>query len=777
MLTPKFWITVASRNSSSPQFAFLSSQSRYFVGPACHTRNNTMNIKRYASIASLVIGSSSAWTSSNLHHYPNGIDSSFKRGIQKHFEPTASGGRQASTLLHQSAIVEEMDTTNQEEDSLTPSSPEIAGRGQPVARGSILNVFRGGLVAVRVDDDLLKAYQGGSITPKVDDTTQTLPSTLTSTSSFNSLGKRSVAVATELTHFLFSLCESRSHPFLFVRWFYFMFSSGGDLIGRQVVFDNDGTTGVVVVHRPPVIYVYTDEMKENTKTSQPSDTLEGTVTVLDNLFTIHVPDDALRVDCFGKSETTDRSGSTKLLSRPIFSPIPQVKDIKLINKPLVTGVTMFDALAPIGKGQNMLLVGHDIQDMRRYVCDMLTIQAKKDTDVSATSSAKCIYAATGGKHEQDQVRSLLEGAGVLGDVVLVTMNGDKNDSDEASDAAEATVVAATACAIAESLALEGGMDTFVVVDTINQHKKLWDVTTRVLVDVFGVDAVVKGDRDGGASSEMRAFFSSLIQRSAHYKQSRGGGSVTLLLLQTIPRIHGGNTENMIFSPDDFNGSPDKVKERISLLVQKNIPLSAATLRKIQIPIPSVEEGMRRLALQHVDDLISMSDGQIWFDERLEESGRRPPMDFQRSVTRIGIGADTESRADAPAMRRVVEGLRLDLSQAESMDGAEIETTASQRQMRNTQAWLLAMHQPSASGARKLSESCVAMLAASTGCLNDSIDRGVKAGSEDGEMLIRNLLQHVNSVVPEAMRDIDTTLDFSQETKDVVQRAIQSFFEQ
>lgn len=563
------------------------------------------------------------------------------------------------------------------------------------------------------------------------------------------------------------------------------------MIGRQVVFDNDGTTGVVVVHRPPVIYVYTDEMKEGTKTNQPNGSLEGTVTVLDNLFTIHVPTNARQVDCFGMSERATReesaTGTTKLRSRPIFSPIPQVREIDLINKPLVTGVTMFDALAPIGKGQNMLLVGHDIQDMRQYVCDMLSIQTKKDaapapldgsaTTTTTTSSTKCVYASTGGKDDQDQVRNLLEGAGVLDDVVLVTMNGDKGGgSDVASDAAEATVVAAAACAIAESFALDDGMDTFVVVDNINLHKKLWDVTTRVLVDVFGVDSVVKGDRDGGASSEMRAFFSSLVQRSAHYKKSRGGGSVTLLLLQTIPRIHGGNSEDMVFSPEDFKDSPEKVKERINLLVQKQIPLSAATLRKIQIPVPSVEEGMRRLALQHVDDLISMSDGQIWLDERLEESGRRPPMDFQRSVTRIGIGADTESRADAPAMRRVVEGLRLDLSQAESMDGAEITTRASQRQRRNAQAWLLAMHQPSAFGARKLSESCVTMLAASNGYLNDSIDAGVKAGSMDGDVLIRNLLQHVTTAVPDAMSEIDRTQDFSQETKEAILEAIQSYFE-
>jgi F-type H+-transporting ATPase subunit alpha len=546
--------------------------------------------------------------------------------------------------------------------------------------------------------------------------------------------------------------------------------TGGDLIGRQVYFEN-GSTGVVVNHRPPIVFVYVDD-KSNSGCDRERQQEEGTVTVYDNLFSIEIPENIRHADCFGriiKLDDVDNSNDN-ILTRPIFAPIPQVKDIALINKPLVTGVTMFDALAPIGKGQNMLLVGHDIEDMRKYVTDVVSIQTKQQP------ATKCIYALTGNKTDQSYVKNLFEAAGVDKDVILVTCNDNGSDDDAESKAAEATAVAATACAIAESFALEKGMDTLVIVDTIDQHKKIWDTTTRVLVDVFGVDSVVKGDRDGGASSEMRAFFSSLVQRSAQYNSKRGGGSVTLLLLQTIPRIVNENDDETIFTPEDFEQTPDKIKERINLLVQKNIPLTATTLRKIQIPVPSADEGKKRLVLQHVDDLISMSDGQIWLDERLEQSGRCPPMDFQRSVTRIGIGADTQSRADAPAMRRVVEGLRLDLSQAESMDGADIESVASKKQLRTAQAWLLAMHQPSASDARKLSESCVVMLAASSGAFNDSLDNGIVPGSPEGEVLVRDLLHHISSKVPDAMNEIDSTLDFSSDTKEVLIQAVRSYFD-
>lgn len=548
--------------------------------------------------------------------------------------------------------------------------------------------------------------------------------------------------------------------------------SGGDLTGRQVIFGNDGKRGVVVIHRPPMIFVYKDNGSADDSESVEA-SIEGTVTVLDNLLSIDAPSNVHKIDCFGRStsKTNDSSDSTKTLTRPIFAQIPKVKDIALINKPLVTGVTMFDALAPIGKGQNMLLVGHDIEDMQRYALDIVSIQKSK--------GVKCVYASTGSDEKQRTFKGLLESAGLEDDVVLVSSPDKKQgDMDDASSAVEGIVTAATACAIGEAFALEEGMDTLVIVDSIDEHKKLWDITTRSLVDVFGVDAVVKSDRDGGASSEMRAFFSSLVQRSAQFNKKRGGGSVTLLLLQTIPKIVDVKDENdLVFTPDDFEGSPVKVLERLDLLVKKNIPLTAANLRKIQIPVPSTEEGMRRLALQHVDDLISMSDGQIWLDERLQNSGRLPAMDFQRSVTRIGIGADTESRADAAAMRRVVEGLRLDLSQAESMDGADFETNASKKQMRSAQAWLLAMHQPPLTNARKLSESCVALLAASSGALDDTIDNGVLAGSEEGTRLMSGLLDYVNEKIPDALDEIDSTLDFTEETKSSIIEVIKSYVEQ
>ena len=547
-------------------------------------------------------------------------------------------------------------------------------------------------------------------------------------------------------------------------------AASGDFQGNQVVFP-DGTEAVVVAHRPPLVFCFSDHQKK----AEPQD---GLVKILKRKTSLKVSPSVHAVDCFGKplrNDDDDESSAEvavagdgaddSLNERAIFSPTPGIADIALINTCMLTGTTMIDTLAPIGRGQNMLLIGEDSSQMRGLALDFMRTQNR-------LGHTKCVYAAT--DTDPDEAWQRMQDAGLANDIHFVGRPRDSGSGDDMSRAAAAVTTASTACAIAESYALQKGLHTLVVIDNIDLHKVFWDATTRVLVDVFGIDAVVESDRSGGASSEMRGFFSSLIQRSSQYKEKRGGGSVTLLLIATIP---SSKTDvDTVFEPSEFEQMPDVFKTRIQLLTQKKIPLTATNLLKIGIPVPSASEGQRRLILQHIDDLMSMSDGQIWLDERLQAKGQQPPVDPQRSITRVGIGADTQSRADAPALRSIAEGLRLDLSQAMSLDGAEA-TTASEKQRKRQQALLLAMYQTAGSGGRRLAESCCALLAAKEGYLDAAVDAGALAGTEKGDQLMRNLLDHTTSVAAEAMDDIDESLSISVKDRAELKEAIVSFFHQ
>ena len=652
--------------------------------------------------------------------------------------PPKGSLHQSQTGLFMSTVaLPEQETAASAEDMAKTTASDKAFTnqvaGEVVAEGSIMSVFKGGFAAVQLNDEIIADTNSEGQSFSVD-----TPPAMGGENN----NKRSKRTSNKKNG-----------------------QKGEDLVGRLAKLP-DGSLAVVMALRPPMAFVYSE--------SDIQVDGDGVVEVYESMAKIAIPS-AIKeggglMTCFGKLEEAESPIELSGLERAMFAPIPQVKDIALINSPMLTGTTMVDALAPIGKGQNMLLIGSDLSEMRGLACDFLTTQVKNPT-------TKCIYAAT---QDRSEVLNKLKEAGIADDVVVVATRAkeDGGASDTVSEEVEATSVAATACAIGEAFAVEEGKDALVIVDTIDAHKDLWDATTRVLVDVYGSDAVVKADREGAASSEMRAFYSSLIQRAAQFNANNGGGSVTLALLTTIPGDddvdgkEGG--EDTVFAPEDFADCGDKIKTRIDMLVSKNIPLSTTNLRKIQIPIPSASEGKKRMALQHVDDLISMSDGQIWLDDELQKAGQRPPMDPQRSITRVGIGADTQSRADAPAIRRVVEGVRLDLAQAANMDGAE-DTNASTKQIRQRKAWLLAVHQEEGHGGRTLAESCAVLLAAQNGLLNDSIDAGHLAGTKEGQEVVDKLLQHMKDTVPTAMESINETLDATPEVKKELEDALDAFF--
>lgn len=548
---------------------------------------------------------------------------------------------------------------------------------------------------------------------------------------------------------------------------------GEDFVGKAVRLSG-GRRGTIVAQRPPMAFVQTDFNHWSANDTEE----DKVVTILGSRTSVSVSNTLFGsiVDCYGNAIDHDIKMDAKdVVERAIFPPIPKVSDIALINSPLLTGTAMVDALTPIGKGQNMLIIGQDTGVGQRDIAiSAIKAQVK-------SKKVKCIYAlTTENKKERESVLNQLKDAGVLDDIVVVAARDRPEqeglDCVQTIDACESITVAATACSIAEALALSQGEDTFVIVDDIDQHKIFWDWTTRVLVDVYGVDAIVQDDKEGGASSEMRGFYSTLIQRAAQWNEKNGGGSMTLVLITNLEGNVGGlGEEDITFTAEDFAESSEKVKARIKILTDKDIPLTPETLRKIQIPLPSASESerKRRLALQHSDDLISMSDGQIWLDETLYKSGQRPAMDAQKSITRIGVGADTNSRADAPAFRSLVGGLRFDFAQANALDGAQANSGADKLTLKK-EAYLLGMHQE-LGAERSLGENCAVLLAASMRKLDKIIQDGGKAGTELGQTCIDGLVEHVRKYASNQLEEIDTTLDMTPETRKQLEVIIDEYF--
>ena len=110
-----------------------------------------------------------------------------------------------------------------------------------------------------------------------------------------------------------------------------------------------------------------------------------------------------------------------------------------------------------------------------------------------------------------------------------------------------------------------------------------------------------------------------------------------------------------------------------------------------------------------------------------------------------------------------------------MKASHLAYEASKKQIRRRNALLLAMHQEEGEGGRILSESCIALLAASNGFLDDAVDGGKLAGTEAGQQIMGNMIDHVKSSAPDALATIDESLDLSDDTKKAVLEALESYF--
>jgi len=615
----------------------------------------------------------------------------------------------------------------------------------------------------------------------------------------------------------------------------------GDLTGRTVTFPNS-SKGIVVAHRHPIAFVLIDD--NNSSSSQDATTTKCSISTESVTLNPSSIPSGSTIDYLGRHVSILKDGtvgqslpraaalgsgnkidwSTRGSSspaaaaismtvdaalagggeegvRPIFVPIPKISDIGLIDSPLVTGITAVDALTPIGKGQNMLVIGEEDDasvgvNKRKWMINLLRNVVNNHEQDSGADAMKCFYGLTSGDgNVKSSVWNGIHEAGIAEDVVTVVSNYDSNSNEEGAsregsmptekvmEAAEAVAVAAAAVTLGEHHALTTGGDAVVIIDDINLHKSLWDMTTQELVRVYGVDAVVDADLNGGSSSELRGFFSALIQRAARYNAKNGGGSVTLIMLSTLPdpadEEAERNEDDPTFEVSDFESMSDKIKARLEMLVKANVPLTASNLRKIQIPVPqpSASEDAKRLALQHVDDLISMSDGQVWLDSTLAKEGRSPPLDPSRSLTRVGVGADTQTcRADAPALRSVVGSLRFQFQQAmDVMDASASSAVGDTKAVRRRDAFLLAMHQEPME-VRKLSQECISLLAASSGYLDGVVAEGGVAGTAKGKEGLEGMLEFVDSKAGEIMQSIDVTLDLSVEDRNVLDAAIGSYFE-
>ena len=202
------------------------------------------------------------------------------------------------------------------------------------------------------------------------------------------------------------------------------------------------------------------------------------------------------IDGLGPIETT--------ATRPIEVIAPGVITRKSVDTPLETGITMIDAITPIGRGQRELIIGDRQTGKTAIAIDTIINQKGKNV--------LCIYVAIGQKNSTvAQIVDKLKSFGAM-DYTLVV-------SATASEPAPLLYVAPYAgCAIAEEWMFQG-KDVLIVYDDLSKHAVSYRTLSLLLKRSPGREAY---------PGDVFYLHSRLLERACKLDEKYGGGSITAL---------------------------------------------------------------------------------------------------------------------------------------------------------------------------------------------------------------------------------------------------------
>jgi F-type H+-transporting ATPase subunit alpha len=266
---------------------------------------------------------------------------------------------------------------------------------------------------------------------------------------------------------------------------------------------------------------------------------------------------------------------------PVERPAPPIMDRAPVSAPLQTGIKVIDALIPVGRGQRELILGDRQTGKTAIAID--TILNQRDQNVL------CVYCAIGQRASGvAKVIATLRDHGAMEYTVVVVTEG--NDPPGL-----AYVAPYAATSIAEYF-MEQGRDVLIVYDDLTHHARAYRELSLLLRRPPGREAF---------PGDIFYIHSRLLERATHFREERGGGSLTAL------------------------------------------PIIETEAQDISAYIPT--------------NLISITDGQIYLSPSLFELGVLPAVDVGKSVSRVG------GKAQRAAYRAVAGDLKLAYAQFEELE--------------------------------------------------------------------------------------------------------------
>src|SRR6056300_1546131 len=275
-----------------------------------------------------------------------------------------------------------------------------------------------------------------------------------------------------------------------------------------------------------------------------------------------------------------------------------------VTEPLQTGIKAIDAMIPVGRGQRELVIG-DRQTGKTTVCIDTILNQKEFYD--AGEPVYCIYVAVGQKASTvANIAKTLEDAGALAYTTIVAAN--------ASDPAPMQFYAPFAGAAIGEYFRDTGRPALIIYDDLSKQAVAYREVSLLLRRPPGREAY-PGD----------VFFlhSRLLERAAK-----------VIADDAIAK--------------DMNDLPDSLKP----IVKGGGSLTA---------LPIIETQAGDVSAYIPTNVISITDGQIFLESNLFNSGVRPAINVGISVSRVGGNAQIKS------MKKVAGTLKLDQAQFRELE--------------------------------------------------------------------------------------------------------------
>lgn len=312
-------------------------------------------------------------------------------------------------------------------------------------------------------------------------------------------------------------------------------------------------------------------------------------------------------------------GETILL--PLERKAPGVIYREPVAEPLQTGLKAIDALIPIGRGQRELIIGDRQTGKTSIAID--TIINQKNTHIDG-NGVFCIYVAIGQKGSTiAQVNQTLEKYGAKEYTIIV--------SAPASAPAPLRYVSAYAGAAIGEYFRDTGRHALIIYDDLSKQAVAYREVSLLLKRPPGREAY---------PGDVFYLHSRLLERAAKINKN-----------DSVAR-------NMNDVPEPLR---DKLKGGGSLTA---LPIIETQAGDVSAYIPT--------------NVISITDGQIFLQSNLFNSGVRPAIDVGISVSRVGGSAQVKS------MKKLSGSMKLDLAQYRELEafakfGSDLDATT-QRQL-------------------------------------------------------------------------------------------------